>query len=95
MYNSGDTHATASRSSLATRTIATAPARAKIFIRALTTTNLRTSLVKIKADNVLVGQWVETDSSERCTTRHQGSHYWGRIQFRFDEGADAWNGNWS
>ena len=63
------------RSSLATRTIATAPARAKVVLRALTTTNLRTSLVKIKADNVLVGQWVETDSSVRWTTRQQGSHY--------------------
>ena len=49
----------------------------------------------INAENLLVGHWIETHSSERCNTRQQGSHYWGRIQFRFDEDADTWDGNWS
>lgn len=44
---------------------------------------------------VLTGFWVEKGSDQRCGAEKDGSFYWGRIQFTFDETFDSFKGVWS
>lgn len=43
----------------------------------------------------LSGIWAETDSAQRCETSRDGTHYWGRIRFDFNDDFTAFKGVWT
>ena len=40
------------------------------------------------------GYWVEESGSQRCDTKEDGSHYWGVVEFQFNEAYNAFEGTW-
>lgn len=40
------------------------------------------------------GYWVESSSPQRCDTKKEGSHYWGKVQFQFGEKYNEFEGFW-
>lgn len=42
----------------------------------------------------LVGSWVEASSNQYCETMVDGSHHWGKIEFRFDASFSTFDGRW-
>jgi len=50
---------------------------------------------QLSGDGQLVGHWIETSSNKKCAETVQGSHYWGRVVFRFSPERESWNGTWS
>ena len=45
-------------------------------------------------NNVFDGVWVEDGSALKCRKQVDGSYYWGRIRFRYDEDFTAFEGKW-
>jgi len=43
---------------------------------------------------VLDGYWVEEKSRQRCDTEKDGSFYWGKVLFSFDESRTRFDGYW-
>jgi len=43
---------------------------------------------------VLDGYWVEEKSRQRCDTEKDGSFYWGKVLFSFDEARTSFDGYW-
>lgn len=45
--------------------------------------------------STLVGMWVEPSSARSCSTTVDGSKYWGRIEFTFNEDYSGFSGRWN
>jgi len=46
------------------------------------------------ATAILVGYWIEPDSSRRCSYQRGGTYYWGRFRFKFDRQLNFLIGSW-
>jgi len=51
-------------------------------------------LAAFEGDGLYTGYWVSSVSGERCDAEFDGSLYWGRVSFRFDDLAESWTGEW-
>jgi hypothetical protein len=43
---------------------------------------------------VITGYWIENSSGQVCETERDGSLYWGRIVFEFNDTFTAFSGKW-
>ncbi len=50
---------------------------------------------KFSQSGQMVGYWLESASSKKCSSRKEGTYYWGRVDFRFSPDANSWKGFYS
>jgi len=43
----------------------------------------------------VTGYWVENNSRQQCASERDGSRYWGRIKWKFDDKFSSFSGSWS
>jgi uncharacterized caspase-like protein len=44
--------------------------------------------------SVLNGYWIEAGSAQRCDTQRDGSYYWGRVRYLFNDDLNSFTGMW-